>query len=163
MKRIENLFEGPDLQKISSFIDYKNQRSWIFHSSNYTNPTYFFASNLKPNETLFFLPKIKPLLSFVDKKNEYKFLRGYINCNPPTVPGDWHIDDGKFTILYYPTSEYNYTNEGGTEFIDGTIEPYINNSALIFPANIKHKSQDHKNKNYRFSFAFKFALLDESY
>lgn len=163
MKRIENLFNKNDLGKIKSFIDYKNQRSWVFHSSNYVNPSYFFASNLKPNELLFLLPNVKPLLSLVDKNNDYKFLRGYINCNPPTIRGDWHIDDGDLTVLYYPMSDYAYINEGGTEFLDRETEPYINNSALIFPAHIKHRSQDHNNKNYRFSFAFKFALVNESY
>jgi len=88
--------------------------------------------------------------------------RIYVNCHPAYHPGDWHTDSSEpaITMIYYPDIDIDYVNEGGLEIENHGIEPYIANSLLIIPSNIRHRTQMHTLiGKMRFSIAIKFLLI----
>lgn len=86
-----------------------------------------------------------------------------INAHPPGLPGSWHTDDreGFMTALYYPEMgslwpPVTYESEGGLEIEDHGIIEYKDNSLLIFPAHLKHRTLVHeRHGKIRFSVAHK--------
>jgi len=127
----------------------------------------FFGTDLDQNDKDFFLKALRPFIDeFITENNITEKIilqRSHINCNPAYHPGDWHIDwPNGFTVLYFPVSEFDIGEGGGTEFEEHGYEPYIPNSLLIFPGYIKHRSCQHTNPGtFRFSIAFKFIIGDE--
>ena len=51
---------------------------------------------------------------------KFNILRLYSNCNPYGNSGYPHIDDGDYTMVYYPCVKWDSTWEGGTCFYEGT-------------------------------------------
>ena len=164
IKRYLNVIDLESLLAVKNIVENKD-RIWKFQTSDPFSFNTFFISYLLENEQDFFLKKLN------DIKNDYIienkiikviFLeRCYVNCYPCYHPGDFHIDNTQgFTLLYYPLSEENFENHGGTEIINHGIEPYISNSVLIFPSNCLHSAQEHTIKGkFRFTVAFKFYTI----
>jgi hypothetical protein len=86
-----------------------------------------------------------------------------INAHPANQPGAWHNDDkeGYWTALYYPWMgklwpPTVYEREGGLEMEGyGTIQ-YRDNTLVLFPAHIRHRTLNHEAVGkIRFSVAHK--------
>ena len=106
------------------------------------------------------------LMSFLCEKlhkdafsNDYiEILRVYINIQHQGMIGDFHIDEGTHTGLYFPCE----TNDNGGQFeikyenkdeIDSI--PYIQNQLIIFNANNLHRGMPFNNHKPRITLAFK--------
>jgi hypothetical protein len=81
---------------------------------------------------------------------KFNILRLYSNCNPYGNSGYPHIDDGDYTMVYYPCVKWDSTWEGGTCFYEGTQDKeneydairyvsYKPNRLIIFPAHVPHR------------------------
>ena len=75
-----------------------------------------------------------------DFKNTYDidtYKRIYMNAHTHGVEPVMHIDDGDFTMIYYPRMDWKPEWGGGT-LIDGQLVPYVGNSLVIFDAHLPH-------------------------
>ena len=135
---------------------YNSNRSWHFQGSNEKKSNPFFLSYLTQSELNLFQKYLQPILDANYPTQKFILERAYINCYPPSIDTDWHTDgENGITILYYPFNNNNFENSG-TEFEYHGVEKYIENSIIIFPAELKHRAQGHTVPNaYRFSIAFK--------
>ena len=79
---------------------------------------------------------------------KYDILRLYANCNPYGTNAYIHVDDGDYTMLYYPGIFWNPEWEGGTCFYEidnkGQYDAiryvsYKPNRLVLFPAKIPHR------------------------
>ena len=57
----------------------------------------------------------------------------------------WHVDDGDFTMIYYPRLDWDKDWGGGT-MIEGSLGvneyvEYVPNRLIIFNANLRHQAQ----------------------
>jgi hypothetical protein len=99
-------------------------------------------------------PALLPLWNRVSEltreylESKYDILRYYANCNPFGVNAYIHVDDGDYTAVYYPATEWNPEWEGGTCFYEKDEEgrydaikyvSYKPNRLIIFPAKIPHR------------------------
>lgn len=101
-------------------------------------------------------PTIVPLWDrakdiIAEKIGKHNLLRLYSNCNPYGTNAYIHQDDGDYTLVYYPATEWDSEWEGGTCFYDfneyhgkGSFEAikyvtYRPNRAVLFPASIPHR------------------------
>jgi hypothetical protein len=160
IKHYKNVIPQNEFSAIENIL--KN-RNWIIQSSTGDGDTSFFYSEINQNEVNCFEKYFGPLVQEYIKENNITnqifFERAYINCHPCYHPGSWHIDnESGLTLLYYPISKVNFKKEGGTAFKDFT-QYYVENSLLIFPANMLHMATEHSHKGiFRYTVAFKFQL-----
>jgi hypothetical protein len=79
---------------------------------------------------------------------KFDILRLYSNCNPYGTNAYIHVDDGDYTAVYYPCTEWDPEWEGGTCFYEkdetGVLDAiryvsYRPNRLMIFPAHIHHR------------------------
>lgn len=98
-------------------------------------------------------PYMKPLHEevnrlFLQYMGQFDVLRMYANCNPYGQNGYIHEDDGDYTAIYYPATEWKGLWEGGTciyEQVDGDYDAvryvsYKPNRLMIFPAHMPHRA-----------------------
>jgi hypothetical protein len=92
--------------------------------------------------------------------NITNILRCYSNLNPQGSfhSGDWHIDDGMITALFYPMP-WNPEFGGGTEFKDGNLVEYKENRIVFFDAKREHRAIAHTNDSFRYSVAYKLEAF----
>lgn len=155
-KEHENLFKG--LKNVL----------WTNHWSSlgkvadawHWNYTYFQAKQNMPAMTIEQLadldkrhPEIISLWAtasdlFSKHLGKFNILRLYSNCNPYGTNAYIHQDDGDYTAIYYPCTEWETDWEGGTCFYEkGEDEKldairyvsYKPNRLVIFPAHIPHR------------------------
>jgi hypothetical protein len=98
-------------------------------------------------------PAVQSLWGTVSREIEnrlgkHNILRLYANCNPYGQNAYIHVDDGEYTMVYYPAIEWKSEWEGGTCLYKGNdIEgydairyiSYKPNRLIIFPAKIPHR------------------------
>jgi hypothetical protein len=93
----------------------------------------------------------------VFKDNYIEILRVYINVQHQGMIGDFHIDEGTHTGLYFPCE----TNDNGGQFEiknennELDVVPYIQNQLVIFNANHLHRGMPFNNNKPRITLAFK--------
>ena len=78
-----------------------------------------------------------------DFENKYKvsrFLRVYVNAHTHGIEPHLHIDDGDFTMIYYPRLDWKPDAWGGGTLIDGQLVPYKGNRLVVFDAYLDHKA-----------------------
>ena len=68
---------------------------------------------------------------------ELTYERIYCNAHTHGIEPHLHIDDGEFTMIYYPRLDWHPEWGGGT-LIDGQLVPYVGNSLVIFDAHLPH-------------------------
>jgi hypothetical protein len=98
-------------------------------------------------------PRIIPLWEkssklFASYLGKFDILRLYSNCNPYGTNAYIHQDDGDYTVVYYPCTQWDTEWEGGTCFYEkdenGRLDAiryvsYKPNRLVIFPARIHHR------------------------
>jgi hypothetical protein len=160
IKRYYDVVSNADLKIIDNIL---NNRSWTMQRSGMDGPKTFFESVITADEYQSLGNLFGPVLNdYIAEHNisNISLERSYINCHPCYHPGSWHIDNqAGITLLYYPLSEIDFGDEGATDFENLEKQLYIENSILIFPANLRHMATEHSHKGkFRYTFAFKFKL-----
>ena len=74
---------------------------------------------------------------FEDKYGVQDFVRLYMNAHTHGIEPHLHIDDGDFTMIYYPRIDWQVEWGGGT-LVDGQLVPYVGNSLVVFDAHLPH-------------------------
>ena len=73
------------------------------------------------------------------------------------VKNSFHIDIDALDILPWKTGIlYMNTNDGYTEFEDGTVVESVANKFVIFPANMKHRGTSCTNEKIRVAINFNY-------
>ena len=159
--RHADVFAREELPAIAAML---KDRTWTVQSSNAGDATRFFMSGLAQTEIDLFHRRLGPLVNRYIADNGVKgavgFERAYVNCHPAFHPGHWHIDNHEgFTALYYPPSEIDFGDEGGTDVQGFGYQRYLANGLILFPANALHMAREHTAKGvFRYSVAFKFQM-----
>ena len=78
---------------------------------------------------------------FVTAKSKLKrdliYERIYCNAHTHGIEPHLHIDDGQFTMIYYPRMDWRQEWGGGT-MVDGELVQYVGNRLVIFDAHLPH-------------------------
>ena len=78
----------------------------------------------------------------LDFKTKYyvdDYVRIYCNAHTHGLEPHMHVDDGDFTMIYYPRLDWKDEWGGGT-LIDGQLVPYVGNRLVVFDAFLNHKA-----------------------
>ena len=78
-------------------------------------------------------------LDFKSKYNVENYERIYCNAHTHGIEPHLHIDDGDFTMIYYPRMDWKKEWGGGT-LVDDTLVPYAGNKLIVFTASLPHKA-----------------------
>ena len=76
---------------------------------------------------------------FKSKYNVEDYVRIYCNAHTHGIEPHLHIDDGDFTMIYYPRMDWKKEWGGGT-LVDDTLVPYAGNKLIVFTASLPHKA-----------------------
>ena len=76
---------------------------------------------------------------FKSKYNVDDYVRIYCNAHTHGIEPHLHIDDGDFTMIYYPRMDWKMEWGGGT-LVDETLVPYAGNRLVVFTASLPHKA-----------------------
>jgi len=77
-----------------------------------------------------------------DFKNAYSIeqpKRIYMNAHTHGIEPHEHIDDGDFTMIYYPRLDWKKDWGGGT-VVNGELVPYVGNRLIVFDAKAPHQA-----------------------
>ena len=86
--------------------------------------------------------------------------RLYLNAHTNGVEPHVHVDDGDFTMIYYPRMDWKPEWGGGT-LIDGQLVPYVGNSLVIFDACLPHMAMPVTRECYELRSVIVFKILIE--
>ncbi|SVC74353.1 uncharacterized protein METZ01_LOCUS327207 [marine metagenome] len=76
---------------------------------------------------------------FKSKYDVVDYERIYCNAHTHGIEPHLHIDDGDFTMIYYPRMDWKKEWGGGT-LVDETLVPYAGNRLVVFTASLPHKA-----------------------
>ena len=74
---------------------------------------------------------------FASEYNVDDYIRIYCNAHTHGIEPHLHIDDGDFTMIYYPRLDWRQEWGGGT-LIDSQFVPYVGNRLVVFEAHLPH-------------------------
>ena len=77
---------------------------------------------------------------FVKKYNIEGYERIYCNAHTHGIEPSMHIDDGDFTMIYYPNLNWKIEWAGGT-LVDGQLINNQGNRLIVFDAHLPHQAQ----------------------
>jgi hypothetical protein len=97
-----------------------------------------------------------------DKYNLEDFERVYMNAHTHGIEPHLHIDDGDFTLIYYPNTFWKKEWGGGT-YINGQLVEYVGNRLVIFNASLPHKAMPISRECYELRTCIVFkCFMDKS-
>ena len=99
---------------------------------------------------------------FKSKYDVVGYERIYCNAHTHGIEPHLHIDDGDFTMIYYPRMDWKKEWGGGT-LIDETLVPYAGNRLVVFTASLPHKAMPVSRECYqlRTCVVFKCNVIDK--
>ena len=102
-------------------------------------------------------------LDFKSKYNVDNYIRIYCNAHTHGIEPHLHIDDGDFTMIYYPRMDWKKEWGGGT-LVDDTLIPYAGNKLVVFTASLPHKAMPVSRECYqlRTCVVFKCNVVDKA-
>ena len=74
---------------------------------------------------------------FKSKYNVEDYERIYCNAHTHGIEPHLHIDDGDFTMIYYPRMDWKKEWGGGT-LVDNILVSYVGNKLVVFTASLPH-------------------------
>ena len=89
-------------------------------------------------DEMFDMFKIK--LGFEEKYMVDEYVRIYCNAHTHGIEPHMHVDDGDFTMIFYPRLDWKPDAWGGGTLIDGQLVPYKGNRLVVFDAYLDHKA-----------------------
>ena len=101
--------------------------------------------------------------NFKSKYNVDDYIRIYCNAHTHGIEPHLHIDDGDFTMIYYPRMDWKNEWGGGT-LVDDTLVPYAGNRLVVFTASLPHKAMPVSRECYqlRTCVVFKCNVVDQA-
>ena len=98
---------------------------------------------------------------FNSKYNVEEYERIYCNAHTHGIEPHLHIDDGDFTMIYYPRMDWKKEWGGGT-LVNETLVPYAGNRLVVFTANLPHMAMPVSRECYqlRTCVVFKCNVVD---
>ena len=101
--------------------------------------------------------------NFKSKYNVNDYVRIYCNAHTHGIEPHLHIDDGDFTMIYYPRMDWK-TEWGGGTLVDDTLVPYAGNKLIVFTASLPHKAMPVSRECYqlRTCVVFKCNVVDQA-
>ena len=75
----------------------------------------------------------------LDRVDSFDYERIYCNAHTFGIEPHLHVDDGQFTMIYYPILDWKPEWGGGT-LIKGKLVDYVGNRLVIFNADYPHKA-----------------------
>ena len=99
---------------------------------------------------------------FKSKYDVVDYERIYCNAHTHGIEPHLHIDDGDFTMIYYPRIDWKKEWGGGT-LVDETLVPYAGNRLVVFTASLPHKAMPVSRECYqlRTCVVFKCNVIDK--
>ena len=99
---------------------------------------------------------------FKSKYDVVGYERIYCNAHTHGIEPHLHIDDGDFTMIYYPRMDWKKEWGGGT-LVDETLVPYAGNRLVVFTASLPHKAMPVSRECYqlRTCVVFKCNVIDK--
>ena len=100
---------------------------------------------------------------FKSKYDVVDYERIYCNAHTHGIEPHLHIDDGDFTMIYYPRIDWKKEWGGGT-LVDETLVPYAGNRLVVFTASLPHKAMPVSRECYqlRTCVVFKCNVVDQA-
>ena len=101
--------------------------------------------------------------NFKSKYNVDDYVRIYCNAHTHGIEPHLHIDDGDFTMIYYPRMDWKKEWGGGT-LVDDTLVPYAGNKLVVFTASLPHMAMPVSRECYqlRTCVVFKCNVVDQA-
>ena len=98
---------------------------------------------------------------FKSKYDVEDYERIYCNAHTHGIEPHLHIDDGDFTMIYYPRMDWKKEWGGGT-LVNETLVPYAGNRLVVFTANLPHMAMPVSRECYqlRTCVVFKCNVVD---
>ena len=159
IKVYDNFFDEFIREEI---FNYLQRPKWSLTGGSEGN-RFWHMDNLEEEEYFsnYLFEEIKEELNQV---KDYNILRVYVNGQTPGQYGTPHIDDGEYTLLYYPNPDWNFEWQGNLNFLDldheiGKIISYKPNRLVCFPADTIHYADPPSMKfnGLRISLAYKLV------
>ena len=99
---------------------------------------------------------------FKSKYDVVNYERIYCNAHTHGIEPHLHIDDGDFTMIYYPRIDWKPEWGGGT-LVNETLVPYAGNRLVVFTASLPHKAMPVSRECYqlRTCVVFKCNVVDK--
>ena len=99
---------------------------------------------------------------FKSKYDVENYKRIYCNAHTHGIEPHLHIDDGDFTMIYYPRIDWKLEWGGGT-LVNETLVPYAGNRLVVFTASLPHKAMPVSRECYqlRTCVVFKCNVVDK--
>ena len=98
-----------------------------------------------------------------NKLGELEYDRIYCNAHTHGIEPHLHVDDGQFTMIYYPRLDWKQEWGGGT-MVDGELVHYVGNRLVIFDAHLPHQAMPVSRECYelRTNVVFKCNVVDQA-
>ena len=167
MKIEDNFLDQKEFDKLQNFM-MGQQFDWIFTPYIlYENDKdkdvkfqlihVFYALNA-PQSSL--IEKLDPILNKINLISLFRIKANLLTRTPNIIENEFHVDMGgvsKEKLKQWTTSIfYVNTNNGYTEFEDGTKVESVANRLLSFPANMKHTGTSCTDKKTRVVINFNY-------
>lgn len=148
MKVEDNFLDQEELNQLQSFF-MSDQIAWryndsagLYDSDNEFQFEHLFYINNSPSSTK--IEKLNSLLIKIDTISIWRIKANLLTRTPDVIEKSFHVDIGQLTseekLQQWTTSIfYVNTNDGYTEFEDGTKIHSVENRMITFPANLKHR------------------------
>ena len=75
----------------------------------------------------------------LDRVDSFDYERIYCNAHTFGIEPHLHVDDGQFTMIYYPRLDWKPEWGGGT-MVNRELVNYVGNRLVIFDAHLPHKA-----------------------
>ena len=85
--------------------------------------------------------------------------RMYLNAHTHGIEPHAHVDDGDFTIIYYPRMDWQRHFGGGT-IIGNELIDYKGNRSIMFNASYLHQAQTISRQCYKLRTCVVFKIKD---
>ena len=102
---------------------------------------------------------VEPIWNNIQKKYDVDMERVYFNAHTHGIEPHPHIDDGDYTIIYYPRMDWQREFGGGT-IIGNELIDYKGNRSIMFNASYLHQAQTVSRQCYKLRTCVVFKTKD---
>ena len=99
----------------------------------------------------------------LDRVDSFDYERIYCNAHTHGIEPHLHVDDGQFTMIYYPRLDWKLEWGGGT-MVNSELVNYVGNRLVIFDAPLPHKAMPVSRECYelRTCVVFKCNIINKA-
>ena len=100
-----------------------------------------------------------PIWNQISDRYGYEMERAYLNAHTHGIEPHAHVDDGDYTIIYYPRMDWQRHFGGGT-IIGNELIDYKGNRSIMFNASYLHQAQTISRQCYKLRTCVVFKTKD---